>query len=139
MVLRAFSMEVLSQAEDEGQRVHEKAAETWRDSPGPFSRFGSRDCCWLTLYIPLQHKSYIYQAVHRFSCPRPLVFLLYPCISPIKFCSRHISLGLAACVRICSVPYGMLYQISFFIAISLCMHQSGIPSPKSRGVLCQTG
>ena len=52
MVLRAFSMAVLSQAEGKRQHVHEKAAETCRDSPDPFTRFGSRDCCWLTLYVP---------------------------------------------------------------------------------------
>ena len=102
MVLRAFSMGVHSQAEDEGQHVHEKAAETWRDSPNPFTRFGSRDC-WLltccstratyikpfTASILSVHLSF-YISLHLF-----YIFLLSD--------SRYISLGLATRVKVCSL------------------------------------
>lgn len=111
MVLRAFSMAILSQAEGERQRVHEKAAETWRDSKDPISRFGSRDCCWLNSLctVPLQHKSYIYQAVH---CLR---LSIYPCISPINL------LQLATPIS-CACSHMVCYKISFF-AILLFMNQ----------------
>lgn len=53
--------------------------------------------------------------------------------------SRHIFLGLAACVKICSLPYGMLLNLLFFSRSYFACMNSGIPSPRSRGVLCQTG
>jgi hypothetical protein len=53
MVLRTVGVAVLSkQAEDEGQHVHQKTAETERDEPTkPFTRFGSR---WLNCTCALR-------------------------------------------------------------------------------------
>ena len=81
-------MAVLPQAEDEGQHIHEKAAETWRNTPDPITQFGSRDCCWLTLYVLCTAAA---QELHISSRSLPQFTLstrpsIYPYIFPIKFC-----------------------------------------------------
>jgi hypothetical protein len=107
MVLRALSMAVHSQAEDERQHVDEKAAEK-RDSKDPISRFGSRDC-WLTLYVLVRCST-------RATYIKPFTasVFLYSLVSPINFVTT-----LAAC----SLPYGIPLIPLFFAILLLCVNQ----------------
>jgi hypothetical protein len=110
-------MAVLLQAEGERQHVHEKAAATWRE-PDPFSRFGSRDCCWL-MYCTAQELHISSRSLPQLP---PSFYISLYLSHKILSDSRHTSLGLAACVKICSL-HGMLLNFLFSRSYFACMNQ----------------